>query len=141
MAPRNKHSALVLLSLMALIGLGVLFGVALPDYRKAIQLSESSQSTQAILTGVYSKSKGNRRYARYTFTVNGQSYDGQSDYGGGFGDSGNITIYYLPTDPSYSAINPEGKKKGTLFALAFLGVWNAAICSVFGYTILRFRRG
>ena len=136
----NTLPAVAILSFMALIGLGVLFGMALPDYIKSGQLAESSQSIQANITGVYSKSESKGQYATYSFSVSGAFYNGRTDYEGGYGDRGMITVYYLPSDPSFSALNPEGKRRSTVFALIFLGLWNTVICTVLGFVLVRFAR-
>ncbi len=135
-------AAVVVFSIMALAGLGALFFAAIPGLMRAEALVSEGKSVQATITGVWDGENRHGRYATYSYKVGDEYYHGKADYVGGYGDRGQITVKYLPSDPSYSAINPEAQIGGARGAIAFMLVWLSIIVVfwlVFRYGARRLR--
>jgi len=139
----DSLSGAVVISIMALGGIWGLFFAAIPNYRHAGDLVSQGKTAQAAITGVYDHSDGGGRYADYTFVVAGSYYHGKADYVGGYADRGPLTITYLPSDPSFSAIQPQATLSGARDAMLFMVGWLALLtlfCVAFVYGVRRDNR-
>lgn len=108
-------------------GLWALFAYGVPDLRSARTLADHGRPATGSITAVYDYGHNRGRYAKYTYTVESQAYQGRSDYEGSYGDRGPIGLYYLPEDPVYSDTNPQGKFHNAEFSVGFLVFWNACV--------------
>jgi len=123
----SKASALVLVGVMLAVGLGMLFFSAIPTLMKSIQLFSRSATATAEITAVYDRTEGGGRYAVYAFTVDGKGYQGETDTKAGYGERGKITVHYLPSDPSFSAPDPAGRRDNATGGVIFLCIWNLLV--------------
>lgn len=132
-------AGVVVISIMALAGLGALFFGVLPGYQKRQALLHEGKTAVASITGVYDRSKGNGRYAEYSYVVDGANYHGKADYRGGYGDRQQINIVYLPSDPSFSAINPEAAVGSARGSILFMALWLAILSLFAGLVFYKWR--
>lgn len=130
---------MVILSIMLSFGVLMLFGAALPDFQKARLLNQSPEAAVGQITDVHTRSKGRGLYAQYSFKVGDAYYHGSFDYQGSYGDRGSVEVYYLPSDPSYSAPYPLAKLANARFGLYFLSVWNLVILAIIAAVYRRWR--
>ena len=135
----NPIAALIIIVLMSTMGLAMLFFAAIPEYQKSEKLVNTGMPITAQITGVYTKSKSNKRYAEYSFDLNGQFFHGSADYQGAYSDRGPIQVWYLPSDPSFSAINPTAKMKNSQYAIVFMVIWNLLVGGIGGFVFLKAR--
>ncbi|MCB8933404.1 MAG: DUF3592 domain-containing protein [Chthonomonadaceae bacterium] len=117
----NFLVGMVITGLMFLVGVGVLFGSAVPQLKRAEALADHAEVVDAQITGVYDGEHG--RYADYAYTVGGKHYSGEAPYGGGYGDRGTLRIRYLPSEPGYSSMSPFDELSNAKQGVAFMSVW------------------
>lgn len=121
-------AGVVVLSIMGLGGGCALFLSAIPKLLHTEELISHGKRARAVITGVYD-GEGSGRYAEYSFEVSGAFYHGKAGYVGGYWDKGPITITYLPSDPSFSALRPDANLNNARMSVLFLIGWLA----IFGF--------
>ena len=136
-----------IIALMFFGGIAMLFFSAVPTYEKADELVRHEKSTRAMITNVWddvdSDSHGTtiQRYANYSFDVNGMQYSGKSRVSRNYNQSGAITIYYLPSNPSNCAIDPRGDLTNAREGVLFVIVWILIVFAIGVGFLVSIRRG
>ena len=127
----------------------MLFFSAIPNYHKASELLSQEKSTRAMITNVWDEmddggphgSSTTQRYANYSFNVNGVNYSGKSRVSRNYNQSGAITIFYLPSNPSNCAINPSADLTNAREGVLFVIVWILIVFAIGAGSLIAARRG
>ena len=138
-----------IIALMFFGGVAMLFFSAVPTYEKAGELVIQEKSTQAMITNVWDEQEDQgphggtttQRYASYSFDLNGMQYSGKSRVSRDYNQSGAITIYYLPSNPSNCAIDPRGDLTNAREGLLFVIVWILIVFGIGVGFLVAIRRG
>lgn len=85
-------------------------------------LANHGMTTFASVSDVQKHSRGGP-YAKYTYTVNGVDYEGESDVDLPYDYTGPLKITYSPTSPGFADANPRSEVKSTISGMVTSCVW------------------
>jgi hypothetical protein len=128
-SPENLRQGAVIAAAIACLGAGFLFAYCVPEYVKAERLVDSNRTARATIESVY-QSKGNGRFANYSFDVEGVRFTGKSEYEGDVPYRTTVPVYYLADEPAFSSLEPKasaGRLKSAVFLLVLCIVMVAGL--------------
>ncbi len=129
-AKGENISAAVVVSILAVAGLGALFFSSIPAYLNSQKLMNQGKTVVGSLNRRYSPvdtSSQPTQMASYTYQVEGRYYHGIEKYAQPTPASSPIVIHYLPDNPSFAAINPAQKASDLRRGMLFLILWNVVV--------------
>ncbi|MDR3692689.1 MAG: DUF3592 domain-containing protein [Fimbriimonas sp.] len=119
---RSRTSPSSLVGLIAILVMAVfvgyrMFAVAIPEWESATDLMHLSSRTVAHITHIDSDQGPAGRTVTYGYSVNGRTYSGKGDH---VNNLDSVDVRYLPSDPSYSAVDPETNAQAARFRVFWL---------------------